>query len=382
VLGLFFLSKNQKYGLARMSQLLERLQAELVASGDPIRRAELVARIAGYFARIGKFDESRACIADLRAAFGKGQDGRVTIWIMLAEGLLQLFEELSPSALDRISRALLLATATKYGSAIGLLAAWKAHIEFELALYDAAFQSLGLGLSAASADDLDAQTRIAIVLSNLYMLAGDGNSAQAWFLRGHDSAVKNGDQASIEALLYNRVAFRLSDLRAQSCRGRIVVAEVTAMRVEVESAKNLQELTRVAALTNHIRLVAARLSLLEGKFDTAMERLLAVRGEHPFAAHNFNHHLIDLEIAFCRARTSGVDDALCLFQGIDFTRLDQLDLDERLVAAWTREKLAANDSRFGDPLALGAVTASLSDEYGVFQSNLRAKLAPFADRCV
>ena len=189
-----------------MSQLLLRLRAELQATDDAERQAELLARIAGQLARLGQFDQARQAIAELRAIYGDGRSGRATVWIMLAEGLVHFYSECHALALDRMTRAQVLAVAMKLSDVVAIVSAWKAQIEFETPKYDAMIQSLNIGLTHVSDDDLDAQTRLAIVLSNSFMICGDVDEAQRWFIRGRNYALRNGDQASIEALLYNRAA--------------------------------------------------------------------------------------------------------------------------------------------------------------------------------
>lgn len=363
-----------------MSQLLERLNSAIQQSTDPSHRAELTARSAAYLARIGEFDACQARIAEVRGSFGQGQDGRVTVWIMLAEALLVLYSELSPTALDRLARGQLLATAARYQPGIAVLSAWKAHVEFEMAKYDAMFRSLETAIANVVPADVDARTRIAIVISNLCMLVGDDVAANGWFKRGRDLAIPNGDQASIEALLYNRVAFRFGELRTQYCLESVEGKEFHALRKELESAENLQELIRIGALTNHIRLASARLDMFAGDYMEAMNRLQEVRVERPFAEHNFDQHFIDLEVSYCQCGIGDIECALTTFACVDSSKFDVLDLDDRLVAAWIKKALCEKDNRFGAFDAADAEWRRLGVEYREFRGDLDVRLKALLDR--
>lgn len=346
-----------------MSQTLVRLTRELAVSGDPIQRAEIQARIACDLARLGRFDEARKCIDELRVVFADGHSGRASVWIMLAEGLVHHYSQLSPLALDRITRVQVLGIAMKYAEITALASAWKAHIEFEFSKFEAMIESLKIALASVTDSDNDAQTRLSMVLSNSFMLCGDRERAKFWFVRGRKHAVANGDQASIEAMLYNRAAFSLAHLRVERCCSGSVEGDLRTVRSEIESAKNLQALTQIAAMTNHIHLWSARLCILEKKYSAAIEGLNSVRFLAPFSDRNFSQAAIDIEICYCLSRLGDADGAYLIFQKVDFHCFANLDIDERLLLAWIRWQLALTDSRFGDPALAMAQMQELKNEY-------------------
>ncbi len=330
-----------------MSQLLIRLEGELASMSDPIQKAEWAARIAANLARQGKFDEAQSRIANLREVYGDGRSGPVTAWIMLAEGLVHLYKDLSPAALDRIARAQLLGMAMGYTSLVGVASAWKAHVEFEMSKFPAMIESLKASIKSAAAEDHDAQTRIAMVITNCLMLCGDFTNAQQWFMRGRAHAIKNGDQASVEALLYNRAAFGLAWLRLRHCDVAAQPEELRRTRAEVKSSRNLQDLTQISALTNHIYLADARLLILEGEYEEAIAKLQAVRDRNPFANHNFTQSFIDLEICYCQFEQGDIEESCLTYAALDHSTLSTLDLDEQIVAEWMKLKMSQADPRFG-----------------------------------
>ncbi len=329
-----------------MSQLLKRLQQELSTASDPLVKAELLARISGNLARVGQFNEARQCVAELRRHHAGEQSGHITIWIMLAEGLIHLYCDLNPLALDRVNRAQMLGLAMKYPAAIAQASAWKAHLEFENSAFDGMVKSIRIGLQFAAVDDHDSRVRLAMVLSNAFMISGDRPASQIWFMRARSHAVKNGDQASIEALLYNRTAFGIASIRSERCIEDSLNDDLVVARKEVESTTNLQELTKVAALTNHIYLWSARLSILECNFEKAIDDLASSRRGAPFADYNFSQQTIDLEMAYCLAQIGQIDESLLVFEAINLKSMGHLDVDEQLVAASMLHELEMLDDRF------------------------------------
>ncbi len=360
-----------------MSPLLNRLEAEIRTELDPVQRGKLLARRGGYLARIGRFDDARQQVVDLRREFADARSGAVTSWIMLAEALIHHFENLDVQALDRMARAQLLSLATGDGELAAMSSAWKAHFEFERSRFDAMAQSLQLALTHAGANDHAARSRLAMVLCNAFFLCGERQSAQAWFLSCREHALKEGDQASIEALLYNRAAFSLAWLRSQQCLDQPLGDTLAQVRSELNSARNLQALTGVQALANVVPLCEARASMLEGHYDAAIGQLEALRQSTPFGPYNFNPCLLQLEVAWCRLCAGRLrpQDAGTAFDWAP--DLEVLDLDEQLAAAWMIQQA----QRAGGPgAALDAASARLQALRAGYQQqsgHLSNLLAPF-----
>ena len=361
-----------------MSQLLERLRRELERVVDPVDRAETLARMACHLARVGRFSEARQAIGTLREGFGQGQSGRVTVWTMLAEGLVHHYEDFSPAALDRISRAQLLGVAMGYSTVIALASVWKAHIEFERSEFDAMLKSLAMTVEHIGDDDHDAQTRLAIVLSNTFMICGDRDESHYWFTQGREHAVQNGDQPSVDALLYNRAAFVFAWFRALNCVEPVAEVEIHRIRLEIQSAANLQQLMGISALDNHVRLLAARILILECRYEPAIAALKEVRGAAPFAPHNFHQSFIDLEIAFCKVMHGDIEGAAIVFPIVDLSAFDGLDIDEQIYALWMAGRMAGVDSRFGNAMTLEAKLKRIWADYTAQRISLRTRLAAFA----
>jgi tetratricopeptide (TPR) repeat protein len=328
---------------------LNRLRGELQTASGAAHRAEVGARVAAQLARLGQFDESRSIIQALRADFGDGRDGRVTVWIMVAEGLTHFYQDLSPLALDRLMRAQALGFALKYSPIIAFASAWKAHIEFELSNFDAMVNSLVSSMNHAASDDHDSLARVSMVICNSFLVCGCQSEADVWFFKGRNHAISNGDQASVEALLYNRAVFALSFLRVENCLGEEVRGEALARaRIEMNSAINLHGLTRNSALANHLSLWAARLSLLEGKYQEAIERFANCKGQSPFANYNFSSDFIDLEMAYCQLRLGGAIGSAQMRGELVDSDFTNLDIDDQMIAAWIKWKISQIDERFGD----------------------------------
>ena len=360
-----------------MSQFLLKLEHQLLSVHDPVARAELLARRACSLARLGRFDEARVAVLDLRKYFGEGQSAFATVWIMLTEGLINFYAELDPIALDRISRAQFLSIAMKHHHLIAISSAWRAHLEFETSDFEAMIRSLELVRSNAGPEDHESLTRMSIVLCNAFTFCGDRTQAQVWFLHGRNHALKEGDQASIEAMLYNRATFGLARLRALYFQPQIFTEDISLIRLEINSSQNFQNLTRNTAMSNHIWLWTARLLVLEEKYDLAIEAYTSVRSERPFATNKTSQSVIDLEIAYCNFKLNRNEIALIGYQLFDTVSYQKMHEDERLVAASMRWQMALVDSRFGSSEELKCQLKDAVDVYQKAVVVLASRLAVF-----
>jgi len=360
-----------------MSQLLLRLEEQLLTERDTYRCAELRAKRAAYWARIGRFPETRAEIADIRQVFGDGRSGRVTAFVMLAEALVEYYEKLTIMAADRVARARFLGQAMKDREVIALASAWLSYFDFERSKFDLAIANVRQAGEYASPDNHAAWTRCAIVLLNCFALCGDATSSQHWFQKGREHALKEGDQASIEALLHSKAVFGVAWLRAQWARDDVDSAAIARSRLEVSSARNLQKLARIAAHESYIDLADARLLILEGKFAEALEALEMISDGGPFPAGHFNDELLGLDKAFCLVSLGKADGAFEVFELSKATPSAHTDVDDRLVAAWMSYKLAIADTRFGSAEAAAAELNTATAEHDSTTQLLRDLLQPF-----
>lgn len=360
-----------------MSKLILRIQAQLDSESDPYRRAELEAKLALYFARVGRFQEAGEVIASIRKVFGDGRSGRVTALVMLAEALVMHYEKLSPGAADRVARAQLLGQAMKDREVIALASAWRGFLEFEASKFESAFRSIRQACDYSTEEDHSTWTRCAIVISLGFALCGQVADSQYWFLRGRDHALKDGDQASIDALMHNKATFGVAWLCTQRSKGSLDPALLTLARMDLNSARNLQSLVRVQAHSKYVDLSDARLSILEGRYEAALQALGGIPGTGPFPAGHFNDSLHALEVAYCQASLDHFDDALEAFSHCEPGSVLALDVDDRLVACWITYELSLMDSRFGQHDQRSIELTRAIEEQEVAVASLLAQVASF-----
>lgn len=350
-----------------MVQLLDRLAAELAVESDPFRRGVLLAKRACYFARVGQFEGTREIIGLLRNEFPDGSSPRISIWIMVVEGLLHTFERLSPEGFDRMVRAQTLATALKDRELQSLSSAWLAHLFFERSEFIRMARALQTALASADDDNYEALARSSMVFANALASFGDRDRATQWYMACRYFALEAGDEATLEALLYNRAAFGVAWQRAQFCLGSSDRKPLGRLRRELASAHTFQDLTGAAALTNLVYLWEARHALLDGDLRRAIDLLRDIRNVHPFSDESFHQSLVDLEMAYCYANLGCVDEALVLMTERAAFDVHALHDDEQLYAAWLEVGLARCGREFGE---LAGCEARLEEARAAFLQSI------------
>ena len=197
-------------------------------------------------------------------------------------------------------------------------------------------------------------------------------------MKGRDHALKQGDQATIDALLHSRAAFGAAWLRAQNCRGLVQPNEIALAKREVESARNLQNLTRVDAHSRYIDLCDARLRTIDGDFQGAIDLLTVLRDKGPYPRGHFSQPLVDLELDYCRTQLGRKVASILAPSSVELAWIEGLDIDDRLGAAWMVAELSRGEGA-GEPseLASRRLAAAVAD-YEAWLLALRTHMASFA----
>ena len=326
-----------------MTQLLERIEARLGKEHDEFVVAELLAKKAAYLGRVGDIEQARSIIQHVRQKFNDGRSGRVTCFLQVAEGVLLHNSFQSTAALDKLTRAELLAQAIREPDLIGICSVWKAFVDFDLSRFDSMSRSL-LGIKDLDLEDDHAvQSRKAVILMTAAILLGERESAQSWFRVGHRHAVAEGDLACIDALLFNRAVFGLARQRISWCFGGIDPAWTKMIRAELESARNLQNLAGITTMQDHIDLCVARLNLIEGVGADRVASQSHLTSLERFSRKHVNELALHLDHLYeCwLLGVLSLEDLKSQIKTLDWQQLSGLDPDERMVALTIYSRLAS-----------------------------------------
>lgn len=313
------------------SPYVSRLIARRDDATSSVERATLSAEIGMYYARTGEFEAAALVVSELRADFGDGRSGAVSILLMALEGLIAYFKDLSTKSHDRIVRAQILSVAARSPRLTALMSAWLAHIDFNLGRYAEMSRAIHTCLSAVDPADHDALCRLSLTLGDAFLLCEDQKTATAWYRRAHKYAVSLGDRASIGALTYNQAALGVFFARISSLDGPIESSWLAFLAGEVKSAINYQSVARLESLQSLLDTAQVSLRILQSDFSGAADLLQSIIASGSRVAFSDAPILLRCDLLLCYAKLGRLTDARRAFDSISTDAIEAESPDDRAI---------------------------------------------------
>ena len=315
-----------------MIPFLARLDDERARCSDPFLRAEIDAERAGYLARVGEFSEASRIVAALRSEFGDGRSARISIHLMLVEGLLLFYQRIDSGARDRILRAHVLSEAGHFDDLICLTASWLAHVEFNRSDFQAMCKALKRCTRSKVIEKLPWSSRLFLVLADCHMYSRRVAGAKSWYQKARQSAIDFGDEATLGAMIYNKAALGLAQLRVAGLDGKVDAEVLQFISMEVGSAYNYQRGAQHLALTQLMDVCRSRVFLMQGRFREALDILEELCSANKISLGFRSERIILLvERAQCLLRLGATEEARIQFDAIDPQLAAGLACDDRFV---------------------------------------------------
>lgn len=316
-----------------MKSLLERIDDRLAMTSDVNMRAEYLAERACYMARIGDAAGSSSLVKNLRQDYGDGRSARVSIRLMLAEGVAAYYGGLGDDADNRILRAVELSRALRIVDLGALCAAWLAHMQFFRSNYAKSLQLVDEALMVGKLDDGDLQSRIGLVVAHSLMYAGRRDHAQLWYQYAHGHALAIGDRAAVGALMHNRSVLALAWYRAQQFidPARPTADAMSFLQLETESSEIYSRAAGVKSIMHTSQLAIAWSRMLLGDYATALELLEQVEPSIQEKETRRNKTSVDADVALCAASLGQFNRARQLIDAVDVASIESLDAGDRVI---------------------------------------------------
>jgi len=361
------------------SPYIDRLKRAIAESSDPILGATYRAELAGALARSGEFGAAESEIANLRAQFGDGRSGRVSIMIMCAEAQLIYYRNLGEQARDRMMRAQLLSVAGRDASLSALTSAWLAHICFNLHRHEEMVRSAKTCLDTISGTDHDAASRLALTLADAFYAAQQPEVGNRWYSRAHEHAVKLGDHATIAALTYNRAAMGTFMARVRAVDAPIDPEAAARLTGEVRTAVNYQAVAQLTSLQVLLDYSLASANILGGRYTEAAELLSKIMADAAGTSPMDRSPALQCDLSLALAKSGRLDEAKAIVQPLELSHLAACTPDDQVVALAALIEIYRSCSLEARlPLAEAALRDARK-EHGTIVESLRRSLAGFSD---
>lgn len=314
-----------------MMPAVNRLEEKIRVERSEHLRAEYLVEQVCYMARTGGIPACLQRLHELRARYGRGDFPRVSVWLMIADGICSYFSDLSDAARDRFVRANGVSRAAHYEDLFRLSSAWLAHIDFNRSAY----ASMAQHLIAAKPDCVSrrdaADCRATVVLGNASICAGAYSDAIKWHEYARRAAVELGDEATIGAIMYNKATFNCLRVQVNAALGQVEESPQEFLSLQVDSNDLYHRAAGNSSLQQLSRALRARQRMAAADFAEAREIYLSLIGSELPTSHVDDVQLLRAELARCLQCLGQHADALDIARSLAQQIPSGLSADSELV---------------------------------------------------
>ena len=316
----------------KLSRLELRLEAEISAASSVLEADCKRAELAAYRVRLGRVEEVELTLKELHQRYKAHPHVAISAWLNLVEGLVGHFGDMGPGARDKILRAHALSSAAGLLPMRALSAAWLAHFDYARLNIESAKIHARLSIAISSQSNDSVRSRASLVVAQIFHLAGRYDMAKPWYLSSRVHANREGDEATVGAILHNMAWLHMSNFRQSYFSRNSTSEEYINILMSAESTKNFDQLFQVHTLTSLEPLLRAQILSLLGRWSEALELYefyfssVTIRGASRFLG------ILLSERAWCRLKigtlSQATEDALAAAQHLD----EDTQIDDRAAA--------------------------------------------------
>ena len=252
------------------SRLLTRLDAEIASARNAVEADCKRAERACYLARTGRIAEAQEVVNQLHQRYGQRPHIEVSVWVHLAEGLIEYFRDMSPTARGKILRCHALSAAVGLKPMQALSAAWLAHLDYLREDVLSAKQYIVQALHLSAIDHHAALGRASLVVAQALHYAGQMVPARVWYAHARSHATSDGDELTVSALMHNMAWLRALDLRKGVLGGQRESDDAHHALMNAESIAHFDSLIGSFGLGSLVPILNAQILTTSGRYEEAL----------------------------------------------------------------------------------------------------------------
>ena len=112
-----------------------------------------------------------------------------------------------------------------------------------------------------------------MVLGDAFNWAGQTEQARTWYRSAREHAIRDGDIAMQNVMLFNGATFGVANLTLQDCFDPVAANLLKRVEMEAASAANLNNALGIQSLASLIPMMQAELLIIKGKWSEALNLL-------------------------------------------------------------------------------------------------------------
>lgn len=261
-----------------LEQEVERYEACLIRSlGErpsdaALQHASL--KTAAYHARKGNYHSARSIVAQVRERFENQYAPEIFVALNLVDGIGDYFEIGPTAAIGRLTRALAISNSTRVsGEVKDLTCGWLATCYRQMGKWTDMRSMLRSVLIPDRSLSHDAACRASIVIIDALQDVGEYDKAQVWseYCRRHAGSIS--DDTVFAALLYNRAAIRLFNVRLTPEVDRLSRFSAYRVDLEAECALNYTKYVDDHSISWVFDILRGQFELLDRRYQDAVVTL-------------------------------------------------------------------------------------------------------------
>lgn len=306
------------------SRAMKRLDAAIASTRNPADIPLLKAERALFLTRLGRFDQARDVLEELRAVQAQIASPLLAAWLCLNEGVLDHVSQHSATARDRILRAYALSVAARLRPMMALSSAWLAFLDYVDGDATSLARRVTETLQEAERDHHAARSRACLVAAQAYHWAGRLDLAQPLYQKARDHAQAEGDELTVAAMMLNRAVIDGNQLRVASIfgagKGEADGQLLRQALLAAESSGNFNEYVGKAAAKALVPVLRAQLLLAQGDAAGALALYESHLGDLHAEGLDHIRPPIDADMSWCKLALGRTEEALAaaLAIGDDF----------------------------------------------------------------
>ena len=255
------------------SRSIDVLDKRILECLDPAKKLLLFAKKAGRLARFSCLPEASAMVKELRAE-NKTFEPQLSGWILLAEGLIEHFERLdNAKSKDKYNRAFLVGQMVDDRELASIAAAWISHCELVSGQVKEAAEHIVFAFNWSNVNGNEARGRASMVLGDAFNWAGQTEQARTWYRSAREHAIRDGDIAMQNVMLFNGATFGVANLTLRDCFNPVPADLLKRVEMEAASATNLNNALGIQSLASLIPMMQAELLIIKRKWSEALNLL-------------------------------------------------------------------------------------------------------------
>lgn len=255
------------------SRLLTHLDA---AIGRPSSELELFlakSRKAAHLGKLGLEAEARSLVSEVRSQPAAMRLGPIVATLNLAEGLIEYKKGRTSVGTEKWARARAIASSVDFQEVVCVASAWLAFAAYLSEQVSDIDRNVRLAVKAGCLEYPQALSRTTLIMALSFHYCGDYGRSKLYYDLCHRAATACGDETEISALMHDRAAMNIHEMRVAALRSVGEQGTIRVTHTNLESVISYEDLVGIRSLPSLSPQLTAYEHVLNQQWIEAVEAI-------------------------------------------------------------------------------------------------------------